>query len=219
MQDDMKSRRVGGGLLGAGALTFLLYAATHPHDEASATLTGAVASMAAQPAWVLSHVIGLLALTLIGAGMVTLVRSHRFAESPRLHWWGWAVVAAVVIGAIETIPHILVASESAALAAGGPTPITDLHLALQILFTPAYGLSIAGLAVAGFGRVAHPAVCLLGVVGGVFLAPAGPMLWLTGDPMFGLLFIPANGTWLFLLGVSVRSWRSATVAPIAAPAA
>lgn len=216
MAAETHRQRIGGGLLGVGALTFFAYTATHPHDDATETVTETVASMAAHPMWVLSHAIGFVAFILIGAGMFTLVRSRFFRDSPRPRWWAWALVAAAGIGLIEAVPHTLTALEAAELAAGLPAPITDAHLALQVLFTPAYGIAIAGLAAVGFGRVAHPVLSVLGIIGGVFLVPVGPLLWLTGDPVFGLLFIPAAGTWLFLVGVGVRSWRSAGAAQIAA---
>lgn len=103
------------------------------------------------------------------------------------------------------MPHLLAASEAAQLAGGGPTPFTDVHMVLQALFTPVYGAGIAGVALAGFGRVAHPIACVLGVIGGVALIAVAPLLLATGNGAFAMLFLPANGTWVFLTAVGVRA--------------
>ena len=114
---------------------------------------------------------------------------------------------------MELLPHILVASETTEIERGGSTPATDLHLVLQGLLLPLYGVGVAALAVTGYRSVAHPVACVLGTVGGVALTVVGPVLALTDDPAFGVLFMPGAGTFLFLLAAGIRLARAGARQP------
>lgn len=193
-------------LLTAGAATFAAYVITHPHGRSEPeTIEEATSSMAAGGAWVASHLIGLLAVALIAVGVALLLRSGWLGDDRRARRAGWLVVVGAGAAAIELVPHTLVALETDELVAGGSTPFTDLHLLLQSILLPLYGIGVAALAVFGFGRVAPRVMCLLGAIGGAAIAVVGPLLLMTGDPAFGAIFLLGPGTFLFLLATGLRA--------------
>lgn len=193
-------------VLTAGAALFAGYVLTHPRGavEEANDVEEAVRSMAVEPAWVVSHLIGLAAVVLIGIGAAMLLRRGWLDGDPRARRAGWLLCAGAFAAAVELVPHTVVTAETDALASGGSTPWTDLHLLFQATLLPVYGLGVAALAAFGFRRVAHPAACVLGVVGGVALILVGPLLFLTDDPALGKVFMPAGGTVVFLLAAGVR---------------
>lgn len=147
---------------------------------------------------------------------------HRRVDAPALGWLSdlprargaaWLLFAGTLGAAVELVPHILVASETTELAAGGSASFTELHLLFQATLQPIYGLGVAALAVTGYRRVAHPLACLLGGLGGVALAIVGPLLVLTDDPSVGMIFMPGAGTILFLLAAGLHVARGGVQRP------
>ena len=194
--------------LTAGAVTFAAYVLIHPRGdvEGAADVEQAVHSMAVESTWVGSHLVGLAAVLMIGIGLTALLRGGWLASEPRPRRAAWLVVAGSVAATLELVPHTLVATEATG-GAGSSTLLTDLHVLFQATLLPVYGLGIAALALAGFGRVAHPIACLLGVVGGVALTVVGPLLLITDDPAFGVVFMPGAGSFVFLIAVGLRLIR------------
>jgi hypothetical protein len=201
--------------LTVGAALFALYVMTHPHGAAREveTVDEAVHSMAVESTWVLSHLIGLAAVLLLGAGVWMLLRSGWLRDLPRARQAAWLLFAGTLGAALELAPHILVASETTELAAGGATPVTDLHLFFQATLLPVYGLGVAALAVTGYRRIAHPLACVLGAVGGIALIVVGPLLLVTKEAGFGVIFMPGAGTFLFLLAAGLRLTRAGVHRP------
>lgn len=206
----MTTLRSGGRILAAGAATFAVYVLTHPRGDVDAAnnVDEAVHTMAVESAWVPSHIIGLAATVLIAAGLWTLLRSDWLSDDQRARRAALLLLGGTVGAAIELVPHIFVAAETEELAAQGSTPLTDLHLIFQATLLPIYGVAVAALAIIGFGRVAHPLACVLGVIGGAALAAVGPLLLITDDPRLGFIFMPAGGTFLFLFAAGARAARS-----------
>jgi hypothetical protein len=206
----------GSRILTAGAVTFALYVLLHPRGavEEAVDLDEAVHSMAVESTWVLSHLVGLAAVAMIGLGVWMLLRSGWLSDQRGARRSAWLLLAGTVAAAVELVPHILVASETTELVAGAPSPLTDAHVLFQATLVPVYAVGVAALALTGFGRVAHPVACALGIVGGIALALVGPVLLITDDPKFGKLFMLGAGTFLFLLAAGTRLVRgSVPVAP------
>lgn len=206
----MSNLKKPGVLLTAGVATFVAYVLTHPRgaERTPETVREMVHSMAIEPAWEVSHAIGLLAFLLIGVGMWALLRAGAWADDKLVRRAAGLVVVGSFVAAVELIPHALVGLETGEILTGGSAPFTDLHLLLQALFLPVYAAGIAGLAVTGFGRVAHPIACVLGVIGGVALALVGPLLLVTDEAALGRMFMAGSGTVLFLLAVGIRAIRN-----------
>ncbi len=215
----MQRSQTRGWLVTAGAAMFALYVLTHPRGavERARDVGEAVHSAAVQPAWVPSHLIGLAAVVLIALGLWGLLRAGWLAADARSRRSAWLLLAGAAALAVELVPHTLVAAETGELAAAeGATPLTDLHLLFQAMLVPIYGLGVVALAITGFGRVAHPVACVLGVIGGAALTAVGPLLLITDDPQVGVVFMPGVGTIAFLLATGVRVARGGSgQAPVA----
>lgn len=196
-------------VLTAGAVMFAAYVLVHPRGEVeeAVDVEQAVHSMAVESTWVASHLVGLAAVVMIGIGLSALLRQGWLAAEPRTRRSAWLLVAGSFAAAVELVPHTFVAAETTALAGGSSSPLTDLHVLLQATLLPVYGLGVAALAAAGFGRIAPPIVSLLGIVGGVALTVVGPLLLITDDPAFGMIFMPGAGTFIFLIAVGLRLIR------------
>lgn len=196
--------RAAAGLLAAG----LLMAAggmMHPQADQDAGYEQSLAGMFDASAWTLSHALVLVGLALLAVSAASLVRGLGRGWSRPARVAGWAVVAAAGLAAIESVPHLLAASEADALRGGESTPLTDVHALLQIVSTPALGLSVAALALISArdrllsnGRIA----AAVAVVGGLAFALAGPVMAATEDPAFSPLFAGSAGlaVWFVLAG-------------------
>ena len=204
MSTTSTSRRSALGLAGAG----LLLAAgglAHPRVESGATYEEGLAGMFEAAAWTASHALTLAGFLLLAVSAVALVRDLGREWSPRLRMAGWAVAGAAGLAAIETVPHLLAASEGDALLSGEAAPLTDVHAILQAITSPAVGISIVALAIisASQRNLANGKVAAaVATVGGVAFALAGPLLLLTKDPAFSPLFAGAAlmAAWLVLAG-------------------
>ena len=117
---------------------------------------------------------------------------------------------AAVLGSVEMVPHIFANAEAEEVLRGGNTPITDIHLVLQAIATPVFGIGIAGLAVVGARTrsLGHWTVAPFAVVGGLAFAIAGPAILFIKQPEVGVLFIGSIGiaVWLIIAGIRA-AWR------------
>jgi hypothetical protein len=193
------------GLAGAG----LLLAAgglLHPRVDTSAEFEQGLAGMFERSAWVASHAITLAGFVLLAVSLAGLLRGLGPAWDARRRLIGWTVVAGAGIAAVESVPHLLAASEADALMDGARTPLTDLHSILQAIATPVLGLSVAALAVTcapsralGSGRIA----AAVAVGGGVAFALAGPLIAITHNSELSPLFVGSAGIaiWLMVSGI------------------
>jgi hypothetical protein len=202
MIESKTTRQAAIGLTAAG----LLMAAgglMHPQADSGAGYEEALAGMFDASAWTASHALVLLGYVVLAVSAALLARTADLPKAVRTAVW--AVAAGATLGAIESVPHLLAASESTELVGGDATPLTDAHALLQVVTTPAVGLSIATLAVLsarghvlGNGRIA----AAVAVAGGTAVALSGPLLFVTEDPAFSPLFAgsAALAVWLVLAG-------------------
>lgn len=186
----------GGLVIAAGALTHPL-----PHEEDGASSTLAV--MLADGNWVPSHGLKLLGVVLVCIALATLIRTDAAIADRRLVVACWLALVGAGVATVELIPHLLAYTEADAAAAGGSTPLVDVHQALQIVSTPLFGVGIAWLAVVGAGReLGHPLLAVPAVVGGVAYAAAGPITYVAEG--FSLLFAGVVGMAVWLVGSGLR---------------
>ncbi len=197
-------RRTTGVLLLAGGLLMAVGGGLHPQGSGT-TVRAHLLSMFADPGWSSSHVTSLL-----GAGTCTLALLLAWrtgALGPGVRRWLPLVAGAWAFGAVEQVPHLLAAHEAHALAHHEATPVLDVHVLLQVLATPAVGLTGALLAVVVARQAGTRPAWLLtvpAVVGGVLYALAAPLVALTSDPTYTVLFPAQAGLAVWLLGTGVR---------------
>ncbi len=204
----VRGRRGPGALatlpLGVGGLLLALGGQLHPHGSGD-TVPGYLGSMLADPGWPLSHALLLAGTVLAAAGFLTARRGTVLGAPVRR----WLTVAAVgwVFAAVEMVPHLFAVVDADALDHHAATPVLDIHLVLQVLSTPAVGLTTAALAVAvarSAGTVPAWALAVPAVVGGVGYALAGPLVAATGDLGFTALFPLQAGPAVWLVGTWLR---------------
>lgn len=212
---------IGWGLLTGGAF-FLAGGPMHPkQDPPGVSVKEHLRVMFEDPAWYPSHVVLLVGMALIAASLVALARGRSLAGVPHAH--AVTVIAAVAasLAAPGMLLHLVAAAEADAIAAHQSTQITDVQVIVEAITVPAFGFSIAALAVIGAATrtLGNPMTAVLGVVGGVGYGLAGATFLFTDRLNF--LFPAASGIalWTIVAGVGLllRPGRRAT-SPAAAAA-
>lgn len=183
----------------ASAVTFVVGGLLHPDGDPSLPEAAGLAAWIGDALWVPSHALILVGAILLVPGLLGLLGAHP-GLSTGARRAGWAAVAGAVLWAIESVPHLGAAAETAAAAAGEPTPILMTHQVLSLLAYPLVGLSTAALAVLGGRALAHPAFAVLAVVGGVAWSIAP---WSVGP--LGLEQL----AFLFPVGILMAVWFAA----------
>lgn len=195
------------GLLVGGAV-FFVGGSLHPkQDPPDVALNDRLRPMFEDPLWYPAHALILAGIALIAASLVVLVRGRSLAGLPRAHTAALVAAVSSVAASLGMVLHLFAALESDRIAARQSTPLVDVSVIVETITVPAFGLSIAVLAVVGAitrslgGRVA----ALFAVVGGVGFGLAGATVLLTDklEPLFPLaaalaLWAMAAGVGLFL---------------------
>lgn len=197
------SSRSGAVGLAAAGLLIGLGGILHPRVDTSLDFQHGLAGMFESSAWAGSHLLTM-------AGFLTLAVS--LAALTRGSVLGRIATIAAAFAAVESLPHMLAASEAAELRTGAATPLADLHTALQAVSTPLVGLSLAALALTrelDAGRV----VTALAVVGGLVFAAAGPAIALSQSSELSPLFVGSAGLAVWAVVAGTRRARELTLAP------
>lgn len=186
--------------LAAGGLLIGLGGALHPRVDTAVEFEQGLAGMFESAAWSPSHLLTM-------AGFLVLSLSLAALATGRLSLLGRIAAVGTAFAALETVPHLLAASQPS---------LTDIHTTLQAFATPLVGLSLAALAVAGArsreldaGRI----VTALAVLGGLTFALAGPAIALTHDSGFSPLFAGSAGLAIWAVVAGTRRARELTPAP------
>lgn len=187
--------------LAAGGLLIGLGGALHPRVDTAVEFEQGLAGMFESAAWSPSHLLTM-------AGFLVLSLSLAALATGRLSLLGRIAAVGTAFAALETVPHLLAASQPS---------LTDIHTTLQAFATPLVGLSLAALAVAGArsreldaGRI----VTALAVLGGLTFALAGPAIALTHDSGFSPLFAGSAGLAIWAVVAGTRRARELTPAPV-----
>ncbi len=195
------------------ALAGLLVAfggALHPRADARMTFDEGLARMLESSAWAASHALTMTGYVVLAVALALFLRGRDRTGQLGLRLVGWGAVAAAGLAAVESVPHLLAATEAAALRAGEATPLTDAHKLLQVVATPALGLSVAALAIAGArsGALDGGLVPMsLAVLGGSAFALAGPAIALTERSDLSPLFSGAAGMAVWAIVAGIRTAR------------
>jgi hypothetical protein len=185
---------VAGLLIGAGGVL-------HPRVDTSLELEQGLAGMFESSGWNLAHLLTMAGFLVLAASLATL--AHGALRVP-----GWIAAVATAFAALESVPHLLAASEPS---------LVDVHTTLQAFSTPVVGLSLAAVALVGArsgeldaGRI----VTALAVAGGVAFAFAGPAIALTENPELSPLFAGSAGLAVWAVVAGTRRARALTPAPV-----
>lgn len=200
------------GLLIGGAF-FFAGGPMHPkEDPPGVSLKEHFRIMYEDPSWYPSHAVLLVGMVLIAASLVALARGRNLAAVPRAHVATVIAAAATTLAAGETLLHLVAAVDADAIAAHQSTPLTDVLVVVETIALPAFGFSIAALAVIGAmtHTLGNPMTAVLGVIGGVGYGLAGATILFTDELNF--LFPTASGIalWALTVGIGLLLRRRAT---------
>ncbi|HST58701.1 MAG TPA: hypothetical protein VLK84_08440 [Longimicrobium sp.] len=161
---------------------------------------GTMAEMLAHPDWVLAHTLVLGGFVALLAGLVLLRRGA--AQPTRTAWWLRFAIAATTLQALEMVLHTAAVVDGAHLVAGHATPVLSTHLALSVVVYPLFGAGMIGLILAGARErsVGSAWIAWLGLIGATAHGLAAPLVVLSGDVRFAILFpgIVLLALWLVL---------------------
>ena len=176
----------------------------HPSfDYSQPTFDLIVASPLFSGAWAPVHALILAGLILVTAGLSGLARGGLLSGAALRA--AQVAVAGAALSALEMTFHLVAFIERDAAVADRPTPLIDIHQALQVPSHPLLGFAVATLAVLDFRRLRGSALdwpwriaTTIGALGGVAHGLAGPLTILARDARFGSLFAGAGPMALYL---------------------
>lgn len=196
--------RLVGWLFIAGGVLYFVGGSMHPkQDPDGVTLKEHMRDMYEDPAWFSSHAIFLVGMVLLAAALVVLVRGGRLRSTGRAHTAAVVAAVATTAAAAGSLLHLVAGSEADRIASGDSTPLTDVLLVAEPVYAPAFGLSIAALAVVGAmtRAIGNRVAAVFGVIGGLAYALAGGTFVLTDalDPLFPIS--SAIAVWAVVAGI------------------
>ena len=194
-------RPVGLGLLAGGAFYFA-GGSIHPSDDPPGlSVKEHLLLLFEDSSWYSSHALLLVAMVLIAAALVALVKGRALAGVARAHRVARIAAGAAALAALDMVLHLVVATDADRIAAGQSTPLTDVHVVAETVTVPVFGLSVAALAVVGAWTrtLGNPVTAVFGVLGGVAYALAGATFLFTDALNF--LFPVSTGIALWAIGV------------------
>lgn len=190
----------------AGGAIFFVGGAMHPEeDPPGVSLKEHLRVMYEDGNWYAGHALVFIGMALMAGALVALVRGGGLSRVRTVHVAGVAAAITSSLGAVGALLHLVMATEADRIAAGMSTPLTNLNLVVETIVTPAFGLSIAALAVFGArtDSIGNRTAAGLAVVGGTGWALAGATFVFTDalDPLFPLAgFL---GVWAIVTAVSL----------------
>jgi hypothetical protein len=186
--------------LAAGGLLIGLGGVLHPRVDTAVEFEQGLAGMFESSAWSPSHLLTMAGFLVIAVSLAALAHG-------RLRVIGRIAAAAAAFAAVESVPHLLAASEAS---------LVDVHTNLQVVSTPLVGLSFAALALVGHrsgeldaGRI----VTGIAVVTGCLFALAGPAIAFTENSELSPLFAGAAGLAIWAVVAGTRRARQLTPSP------
>jgi uncharacterized membrane protein (GlpM family) len=210
---------VGWGLVTGGAF-FFVGGSMHPkQDPPDVTVTEHLRIMYEDPAWYPSHALWLVGIALIAASLVALVRGRSLIGVRRAHLAAVVAAGASVASTFAMLLHLIAAIDADRIAAHQHTPITNVWLVIETITVPAFGFSIAALALIGATThtIGNRVAAIFGIVGGVAYGLAGATFLFTDKLDF--LFPIASGiaVWAVAAGIGLLGRRRTAGATFARP--
>jgi hypothetical protein len=180
--------------------------------------SGTMAEMISHPNWVMGHSMVFAGYVVLLAGLLLLRRSVLPERTGR--WLRFAVVATAA-QAVEMAVHTMAYVDHANLVAGHGTPVLSTHLALAVLCYPLFAVGIIGLIVAGARDRGLGSwwIAWLGIIGAAAQGAAAPIVILSGDTRFAVLFIGIAPFALWAMLAALWPVRAAAASAVPRPQA
>jgi len=199
------------GLVAGGAF-FLAGGPMHPkEDPAGVTLKEHLRVMFEDSSWYSAHAVLLVGMVLIAASLVTLARTRALSNIPRAQSAVVVAAIAATAAAPAMLLHLIAAVDADAIAAHRSTPISDVQNIVETIAVPAFGFSIAALAIIGAmtRTLGNWPAAAAGVIGGVGYGLAGATFLFTDK--LDALFPAATGIalWTIAAGAGLLLRRRA----------
>ncbi len=193
------------GLLTGGAL-FFIGGSMHPGEDPPGLSTlEHLRLMFLDPSWYPSHALLLVGMVLIAASLFGLVRSRSLAAVPRAQMVGAVAAIAAALATLAMLLHMAAASEADKIAAGQGAPLTNVQNVTETLTAPAFGFSIAALALVGASTrtLGNWVIAALGLVGGLSYGLAGGTAFFTDRLNFLFPASSGIGLWAIAAGIAL----------------
>jgi hypothetical protein len=205
--------RAGHLFLVVGGAAFFIGGPLHPQGSDEGDKTEQLHSMLVDSAWYPAHLVALLGFACVAAGLLALGRDPTLRDrlGRLLPISAWVAVAATV-GAVV---HLFAATQAADVEQGDTTPLVAAFMGVETVLNPAWGLTIAALAVVGglTRALGNRLVLPLGLLGGLAFAVATATIAFvdTFDPLFPVAGLA--GVWLVATGIVGLVRRPQQAAP------
>ena len=184
-----------------GGIAFFASGPMHPAGSDEGDKTEQLHSMLIDSTWYPAHVVALVGFACVAAGLIALGRNPGLRE--RLGRLVPLSMVVAVVGVVGSLIHLFAATQAAAIEDGSTTPLVAAFMGVETFVNPAWGLMIAGLAVAGglTHTLGNRVVLGLGLAGGLAFAVATATIAYvdTFDPLFPVAGLA--GLWLVAVGV------------------
>ena len=193
--------RAGFLFLIAGGAAFFAGGPMHPTGNDEGDKAETLHSMLIDSAWYPAHLVALLGFGCVAAGLLALGRDPAIRD--RLGRLLPISAAVGIVATLGAVIHLFAATQAAEVEHGGTTPLVLAFTGVETIINPAWGLTIAALAVAGglTRAVGNRMVLPLGLLGGLAFALATATIAFvdTFDPLFPVAGLA--GVWLVAVGV------------------
>lgn len=185
----------------AGGVLILIGGPRHPR--------GSMLEMLSHPDWFMAHALVALGYAALLAGLVLFARSA--ANVPALRRWTTLAIAGTGLMTLEMAVHTAAMVDAGHLAAGHATPVLTTHLAMSVLFYPAFAITSAlfMMAAARQRAIGSPAFAWVGVIGTLANGMAPILVGVFGLMQARILFIFVLGVALWMVLAALWPSRAA----------
>jgi hypothetical protein len=166
---------------------------------------GTMADMLAHPDWLLSHMLQLVGLIAMAAGLWAFAAAVPLPARSRR--WCRLAIGGTILQAIEMAVHTAAMVDHHNLVSGASTPILTTHLVMSVTLYPVFALALTGFIVAAArDRVLGWRAGVLGIAGAIGQGLSAPLVVGLNIMAARVLFptIVLVALWLLIVAVTYR---------------